>query len=67
MRRRGSLLLLFFLFLVGTATLYAQDERACNSVRINAKGTAGAAITVDATVGGVVVAEANTSRCAIFS
>lgn len=45
------------------SSLAAQDG--CYNVRINHKGTAGASITVDATAGGVVVADRNTSRCGL--
>jgi hypothetical protein len=41
-------------------------ERACSQVRINAKGTSGASITVDSTTGGILVADANTARCALW-
>lgn len=43
----------------------SEAEQSCTNVRINAKGSSGAAITVDATAGGVTVADANTSRCAL--
>lgn len=49
------------LWLLGVRLASAQDT--CGDIRVNQKGTSGASITVDATVGGVVVAEANTSRC----
>lgn len=42
------------------------SERACASIRVNAKGVAGASVVVDGTVGGVVVADANTSRCMLW-
>lgn len=41
------------------------DVPVCSSHRVNHKG-AGAAITVDATTGGVVVADANESRCHLW-
>lgn len=41
----------------------AQDT--CYNVRINHKGSNGAAITVDSTTGGVVIVDANTSRCTL--
>lgn len=54
---------------VGGVLLCGQQAQAfpgCTAQRINHKGTAGAAITVDATAGGIVVAEANTSRCHLW-
>lgn len=45
--------------------VWAQTNPACFSIQINAKGSSGAAITVDATAGGVVIADGNTSRCAL--
>lgn len=54
---------LILLCLVAGAS--AQQGRVCQNTRINHKGSSGAAITVDATAGGVLIAEANTSRCAL--
>jgi len=45
-----------------TVTAVAQ-QRACNSVIINSKGTSNADITVDSTAGGVTVLDANNQRC----
>lgn len=48
------------------ATAASAQQPACVGSRINAKGTAGAGITVDATAGGIVVADANTARCHLW-
>jgi hypothetical protein len=61
----SSLVLVLACMLWSAQGVQAQSERACSNVRVNGKGAAGASITVDATVGGVVVAESNESRCAI--
>ncbi len=57
-----QLLLAFLLFLSLTLPAWSAP---CNQVRINNKGSSGASITVDATATGVVVAEANGSRCSL--
>ena len=38
-------------------------DAACKTVLMNAKGTAGATVTVDSTAGGITVLDALTSRC----
>jgi hypothetical protein len=46
---------------------YAQSpERACAQSRVNVKGTNGAVVTVDATAGGIIVADSNPSRCFLW-
>lgn len=42
------------------------DAPTCSSHRVNHKGTSGAGITVDNTTAGVVIAEANESRCHLW-
>lgn len=48
------------------SALAAASEPVCVSRRVNHKGSSGAGITVDNTAGGVVVAEANSSRCHLW-
>lgn len=63
MQKTGvAVLILMLLISVGSA-LAQSPERACSETRINAQGSSGAAITVDATAGGIVVALQNASRC----
>lgn len=46
---------------------YAQSpERACSQIKVNAQGTAGASITVDATATGILVAAKNEARCGLL-
>ena len=47
-------------------TKTALIEAACKTLTINAQGVAGAAITVDATAGGITVMAASTTRCGGF-
>ena len=56
---RITLLLVITLF-VGVVSAHA----ACNKAFVNDRGASGADITIDATVGGVFVLRANSSRCA---
>lgn len=57
----GSILCL--LMFVGGVAHAQSDGARCNNVRINAKGTAGAAVSVTNTAGGILVVDENTSRC----
>lgn len=59
-------LVLFCCAVALLATSVQANPIQCPSHRINHKGSSGAAVTVDATAGGIVVAEANTSRCHLW-
>jgi hypothetical protein len=54
--------------LLGWMTLASAQspERACSQIKVNALGTAGAAITIDATSGGILVASKNDARCGLL-
>lgn len=60
----GCLFALLVLLVLIASHAQAQNP-ACYSMQINAKGSSGAAITVDGTTGGIVIADANSSRCAL--
>jgi hypothetical protein len=62
----GRVMIILLGLLACAAPVLAQNERACTQSRVNGAGTAGATITIDATVGGVLIAEANTSRCSLW-
>lgn len=56
-------LLMAILLLALTPLVFADANRVCPNVQINAKGTSNADITVDATAGGIVVLDAKAERC----
>lgn len=59
-------LFLAILIMMITCISSGADTPLCTATRVNAKGSSGVAVTVDATAGGVVVADANESRCHLW-